>query len=220
LSHHKSLTELAAHKRRRAYEERHNGARYGTALAESFAEPHEREAADLLKLDHPPVVGAGGEVVKPQVVGLPRNQVYALETLNEGATRIAEDASLRRSDLLLQPSFNALAMGIDAADTIRAGNSLEKMLAHQMAVAHEASMRHMDRALSEDDPVEACRLSNASARLMSVFQDGLLTLQRIRTGGNQTVTVQHVNVEPGGQAVIGNVQAGGAKRRGSKPKNG
>ena len=38
-------------------------------------------------------------------------------------------------------------------------------------------------------------------------KDGMLTLQRLRTGGNQTVTVQHVNVQPGGQAVIGNVQA-------------
>jgi hypothetical protein len=55
---------------------------------------------------------------------------------------------------------------------------------------------------------------------MSVFQDGLLTLQRLRTGGNQTVTVQHVNVAPGGQAVIGNVQAGGSKRRGRDTKNG
>jgi hypothetical protein len=98
MSDHKSLTELAARKRLRASQERRDGARYGTALAESFAERYEREAAELLKLTHPPVVGAGGEggeVVKPQVVGLPPNQVYALETLNEGATRIAEDASLR-----------------------------------------------------------------------------------------------------------------------------
>jgi hypothetical protein len=218
MSEHKSLTELAARKRRRAYEERRDGA-HGS-VTEIFADTYEREAADLLKLDHPPVVGAGGEVVKPQVVGLPPNQVYALETLNEGATRIAEDASLRRSDLLLQPSFNALPLAIDAADSIQAGNSLEKMLAHQMAVAHEASMRLMNDALTQNDPVEACRLSNAAARLMSAFQDGLLTLQRIRTGGNQTVTVQHVNVAPGGQAVIGNVRAGGAKRRGSRPKNG
>jgi len=63
--------------------------------------------------------------------GLQPNQVYALETLNEDAARIAEDASIRRSDLLLQPSFNALAMGIDAADSIQASNSLEKNLAVQ-----------------------------------------------------------------------------------------
>lgn len=53
---------------------------------------------------------------------------------------------------------------------------------------------------------------------MSVYQDAALTLQRLRTGGNQTVTVQHVNVEAGAQAVIGNVQTGGARRLGTNGK--
>lgn len=218
MSGHKSLSELAALKRRQAQVERRDGARYGRAAAENFASAYDREADAILTLPHPPVVGVGGEVTEPQVRGLPHNQVVAIETLREGATRIAEDASIRRTDLLLQPSFNALALAIDAADSIGAANSLEKMLAHQMAVAHEASLRLMDRALAyeaggrhmrEGDSVEACRLTNASARLMSVFQDGLLTLQKLRTGGNQTVTVQHVNVAAGAQAVIGNVQTGG-----------
>ena len=155
--------------------------------------------------------------------------VRAQALLHQCATRIAEEASVRRTDLLMQPSFDAVAMAIDAADSISAGNSLEKMLAHQMAVAHEASLRLMNRALAyeaggrslrEGDSVEACRLTNAAARLMSSFQDGLLTLQRLRTGGNQTVTVQHVNVQPGAQAVIGNVQTGGLRAGGSKSKNG
>lgn len=53
------------------------------------------------------------------------------------------------------------------------------------------------------------RLTNAAARLMTVYQDGLVTIQRLRSGGNQTVTVQHVQVNDGGQAVIGNVSPGG-----------
>ena len=53
------------------------------------------------------------------------------------------------------------------------------------------------------------RLVNAMARLMGTYQDGLLTLQKLRSGGNQTVTVQHVNVAAGAQAVIGNVRTGG-----------
>ena len=157
--------------------------------------------------------------------GLPQKRLAIQETLAEGATRIAEDASLRRTDLLMQPSFNAVAMGIDAADSIGAANSIEKMLAHQMAVAHEGYMRLMDRALSYEvgtmrggDSVEACRLANSAARLMNVFQDAALTLQKLRTGGNQTVTVQHVNVASGAQAVIGNVQTGSQKRRGSNEK--
>jgi hypothetical protein len=220
---HKSLTELAIRKKRLAYEDR----RYKPAPG--LTAMYERQAAELLELWRPPDVGPGREVVRPQAAGFPRKRAIIQETLAAGTDRIAEDASIRRTDLLMQSSFNALGMGIDAADSIGAANSLEKMLAHQMAVTHEASLRLMDRALSyeaggramrEGDSVEACRLANSSARLMSVFQDGLLTLQRLRTGGNQTVTVQHVNVASGAQAVIGNVQTGGRKRLGRKAKHG
>ncbi|MBK6471587.1 MAG: hypothetical protein IPF94_12925 [Betaproteobacteria bacterium] len=216
MANHKSLTEAAMRKRREARYER--DFKTGAPLAPMF----ERQAAELLKLETPPDVGPGGEVVNEQVAGLGQKRWNIRETLREGADRIAEDASLRRTDLLMQPSFNVVAMGIDAAEAIGASNSLEKMLAHQMAVAHEGTMRLMDRALSfesSQDAVESCRLANTAARLMGVFQDGLLTLQRLRTGGSQTVTVQHVNVQSGAQAVIG-MATGGRKRGGRNGKVG
>ena len=44
---------------------------------------------------------------------------------------------------------------------------------------------------------------------MQVFQEGLLTLQKLKTGGKQTMVVQHVQVSDGGQAVIaGSVKSG------------
>ena len=214
---HKSLTEAAMHKRREARYER--DFKTGAPLAPMF----ERQAAELLKLEMPPDVGAGGEVVNEQVAGLGQKRWNIRETLREGADRIAEDASLRRTDLLMQPSFNVVAMGIDAAEAIGAGNSLEKMLAHQMAVAHETTMRLMAQALSfesQQESLKACRLANTAARLMGVYQDGLLTLQRLRTGGSQTVTVQHINVQSGGQAVIGDVSTGGRKPGGRSEKVG
>ena len=216
MANHKSLTEAAMHKRREARYER--DFKTGAPLAPMF----ERQAAELLKLEMPPDVGPGGEVVNEQVAGLGQKRWNIRETLREGANRIAEDASLRRTDLLMQPSFDVVAMGIDAAEAIGASNSLEKMLAHQMAVAHEGTMRLMDRALSfesSQDAVESCRLANTAARLMGVFQDGMLTLQRLRTGGSQTVTVQHVNVQSGAQAVIG-MGTGGRKRGGRNEKVG
>ena len=234
MSKSKSLTELAMDHKREAYVERI--CKNPPVLAPMW----EREAEKLLTLPGAPDVGAGGEVVRQHSGpnGHARDvlnremevkRANIRDTLAEGATRIAEEASVHRTDLLMQPSFDVVALAVDAADSIGAANSLEKMLAHQMAVAHEASLRLMDRALSyeaggrsmrEGDSVEACRLVNASARLMSVFQDAMLTLQKLRTGGNQTVTVQHVNVAAGAQAVIGNVRTGGASDGGSKPKIG
>jgi hypothetical protein len=40
--------------------------------------------------------------------------------------------------------------------------------------------------MREGDSVEAGRLTNAAARLLSAFQDAMPTPQQLRTGGNQT----------------------------------
>jgi hypothetical protein len=51
-------------------------------------------------------------------------------------------------------------------------------------------------------PVELARLTNASARMMQAYQEGLLALHKVRSGGKQTVVVQHVHVSDGGQAIV------------------
>ena len=112
-----------------------------------------------------------------------------------------------------------MSLALDAADTIQAQDGLEKMLVHQMAVLHCGMMRAAARMNEELDAadvidankreaanVRACRLAGAISRLSATYQQGLLTLQRKRTGGNQQVTVKHihqqVNVTQGGQAVV------------------
>jgi len=202
----KSLTERAMKAKREAYVER--ACKSPPVLAPMW----EREAERLVTLPGPPDVGTGGEVVREQSTGYDGKRSYVRDTLSQSPTMIAEEASITRADLLMQPSFNAVAIAVDAAESIGAENSLEKMLAHQMAVAHELAMKFADRALSYEhknagDQIEACRCANTSARLMGTYQGAMLTLHKLRTGGNQTVTVQHVNVQPGGQAVIGNVQS-------------
>ena len=64
--------------------------------------------------------------------------------------------------------------------------------------------------------IEAGRMMNASARMMESFQHGLLTIQKVRSGGWQTVVVQHVNVGEGGQAMV----AGQVKVRAKKDGRG
>ena len=62
-------------------------------------------------------------------------------TLKRRDNRVAEDASIRRSDLLMQASIDVLAMGLDVSQSIQAQNSLERMLAHQLALAHDTHTR-------------------------------------------------------------------------------
>ncbi|MGY8814573.1 MAG: hypothetical protein ACKVHQ_07610 [Gammaproteobacteria bacterium] len=45
---------------------------------------------------------------------------------------------------------------------------------------------------------------------MRTFTAQAECLNKYRTGGKQTIQVKHVNVNEGGQAIVGNVQGGGA----------
>jgi len=130
----------------------------------------------------------------------------------------AIDASIARTDLLLTENLDVAALAVDAAESADAGNALEKMLTHKLALAHSCAFKFMDKAAAYLDqigrgrdgtaPVEAARLTNAAVRLMTTYQQGLLTLQRVRTGGTQVVQVQHLTVTEGAQAIVGNVTGG------------
>jgi hypothetical protein len=152
-----------------------------------------REAEDMLK---PPetLVKAHGEVVDREDLGDITS--YLVETL-ESPNMIGVDASEQR--MHLAEGAGVLQAAVDTAQSARAGNSLEKMLCHQMAAAHRTAMRLIAYGLNTELPlVEVARLSNAAARMMQIYQEGLLVLQKLRTGGKQTVVVQHVQVSDGG----------------------
>jgi hypothetical protein len=127
---------------------------------------------------------------------------HIVDTL-KNPNMISVSASELRVDLAACVWSQVAEAALDAAESAQAGNSLEKMLCHQMAVMHCAAMKLASRSLDNVmPPVEMARLSNAAARMMQVYQEAFLTLQKIRTGGKQTVVVQHVQVSQGGQAVI------------------
>jgi hypothetical protein len=85
---------------------------------------------------------------------------------------ISVDASDQR--MHLAAGAGVLQAGVDAAVSAKAGNSLERMFCHQMAAAHRAAMRLVARVGDGGLPtVETARLSNAAARMMQVFQEGL-----------------------------------------------
>ena len=94
---------------------------------------------------------------------------------------------------------------------IKPKDQVEAMLAAQMAAVHEATMkffRNLDDFESLEHRDSAERTLN---KLMRTFTTQMEALKRYRTGGQQTVTVQHVNVNDGGQAIVGNVSQGEAK---------
>ena len=97
----------------------------------------------------------------------------------------------------------AVVKGVEPRD------QFEAMLAAQMAAVHiqtMASARKLANAkyLPQQDSAE--RGFNKLARTYTMEMDAL---KRYRTGGQQKVTVEHVTVNEGGQAIVGNVATGG-----------
>jgi hypothetical protein len=179
----------------------------------------------------PQQVGNGGELIvrTSEAMGTIPGVV---DTVRESPDMLSAGASRQRLEL----TGNALSMAVDAAKSIGARNSPEKMLAHEMAAAHRLAMlfaqqseRLIDRhetwgPINPVRSIEAARLANASAKMMTAFQEGLLVLERIRRGGRQTVRVVHVHqqvaVGKGGNAVVaGNVKSGGGRKAGGRRSN-
>jgi hypothetical protein len=91
---------------------------------------------------------------------------------------------------------------------IKPQDQLEAMLAAQMAAVHMATMqfsRNLAQAEYLDQRDSAERTFN---KLTRTYVTQMEALKRYRTGGEQTVTVQQVNVSEGGQAIVGNVTQG------------
>ena len=153
-----------------------------------------------------------------------------MQTDELGPVRSTPDllnAEASRERVMLMGSKVALAL--ETAEAIGAQNSVERMAGHQMAKAHELAMRLAGSSLrflrkAEDynavdahaaanaANLEASRCANAAAKLMEAFQRGMLTMDTLRNGRKQSVTVQHVTVENGGRAVVaGAVQPQGGK---------
>lgn len=92
-------------------------------------------------------------------------------------------------------------------------DGIEAMLATQMAAVHLATMRE-SRLLAGAQTIQQLDAHEKTFnKLTRTFTAQMEALRKHRHGGKQTVTVQHVNVEDGGQAIVGNVSKGGGTQK-------
>src|SRR4051794_11963332 len=102
-------------------------------------------------------------------------------------------------------------------------DELEGMLAGQLIAAHSAAMECYRRAMISEQTFEGRHESLTQANKLSRTYVTLLeALNRHRGKGQQKVTVEHVHVHPGGQAIVGSVEASasGSGGGGGEPKGG
>jgi len=93
---------------------------------------------------------------------------------------------------------------------IAPGDELEGMMAGQLIAAHNAAMECYRRAMLSDQTFEGRRENlNQANKLSRTYTTLLEALNRHRGKGQQKVTVEHVDVYAGGQAVVGMVETRG-----------
>lgn len=92
---------------------------------------------------------------------------------------------------------------------IETRDELEGMLAAQMVSIHNLTMEIMKRVSIPDQTVEGVNNNiNRITKLSRTFVAQLEALDRHRNKGKQKMIVEHVHINKGGQAIIGNVDRG------------
>ena len=95
---------------------------------------------------------------------------------------------------------------ITAMKGMKPGDELEGMLSAQLIAIHNASMECCRRAMLGNQTFEGRHESlNQANKLSRTYAALTDALDRHRGKGQQRITVEHVNVHAGGQAIVGAV---------------
>ena len=104
-----------------------------------------------------------------------------------------------------------LVRALEQFESLAPADGAEGMLALQMVGTHDASLECLRRAALPGQTFAGRDMALKHAhKLMSLYTQQLAALNKHRGKGQQKVTVEHVNVAAGGQAIVGNVETSGA----------
>jgi len=104
-----------------------------------------------------------------------------------------------------RPNESAINFVLSVIKGAKPKDQFEAMLAAQMAAVHTATMRFTRQLANAETIAQQDSAERALNKLARTFAMQMEALKRYRTGGEQKVTVQHVSVNEGGQAIVGNV---------------
>jgi hypothetical protein len=171
--------------------------------------------------------GAGNEPKRGRAEGLkkpevlqakdPSHQKGELKRIGGSSSddwnnRIANDAIntlwVKNSDE--ETRHRQITAAIDGLIGINPRDELEGMMAAQLIASHSAAMECYRRAMIGEQTFQGRSENlNQANKLSRTFTTMLDALNRHRGKGQQKVTVEHVHVHSGGQAIVGAVAQGG-----------
>jgi hypothetical protein len=152
-----------------------------------LADVMEQEAQALMVPTKPLQTGLGGEIIPPLEDGLP-----GLESVLKESNLLHLGASEQRAQLLEQNKV--LELGIETAQDVRADGAAQKMISHQMAALHSRAMNMLAESEASKIPEISIMKARAAARMVDAFSRCAVTLQKLQSGGGQTIQVQYMQV--------------------------
>jgi hypothetical protein len=136
-----------------------------------------------------------------------------LKTFGTGSFEFAQYISAQLSNMALTKGDEVDTQQINgvlaALNGIGPQDELETLLAAQMVGVHNLAMNAMYAAQREGQTVDGAeRNANRAVKLTRTFAAQMEALKKYRAKGQQ-IKVEHVHVNQGGQAIVGNVTKGG-----------
>lgn len=173
---------------------------------------------------------------RPRKTGPNTIQVTSARSLDEMLSDIRTPTGTQRDEVairiidqialsLVRPKANDadqnLLQAIGTIAELAPQNATEAMLATQMIATHDAAMYFIACATRENQTITAGGATILWAtRLMRLQLDQIEAMQKLRgKAGQQKVTVEHVHVYQGGQAIVGAVAPQDRGAAGDETKN-
>jgi hypothetical protein len=105
------------------------------------------------------------------------------------------------------PQEQIIGAAADAIKAFQPRDEVEAMMASLAVAHHSMAMECLHRAMLPGQPSEACaRLRGDAVRCTRAMAEMAEAIDRRRGKEQQTVRVEHVTVQAGGQAIVGHVE--------------
>ena len=128
-------------------------------------------------------------------------------TLNLRLIRQAIDALWMPQGLGKEEALARAKSAIELLQGIKPADEIEGMLATQMVATHSAAMECLRRAMIPNQTFDGFEHTlKHAAKLMAIYARQMDALNKHRGKGQQKVTVEHVHVAAGGQAMVGHIE--------------
>ncbi len=177
----------------------------GPLTKDRCQKPH-RVPARVRQLD-----GTTRRVAQP--LGLPEKEwraglQSALGTTSEAFVEASLQRLIAAAMLPGEPVGTTLSVSAALAlvQSLEPENEAQAALAINAACLHAASANVMSRLSTGGADRRVVMLATATSRLERAFHNALDTYYRLKRGHTQVIRVEKLEVQPGGQAVVGTVQ--------------